>query len=68
MTARKDVMKIIHKIFGNMLFVACMVFMLWFTFSFAEIAYKNTFDNPEYNKYNCFIITKEVLENENVND
>lgn len=64
----KDVMKIIHKIFGNMLFVACMAFMLWFTLSFAEIAYKNTFENPQYSEYNCFIITMEVLENENVND
>ena len=56
------------KVFGNLLYVTCMAFMLWFTLSFAEIAYKNTFDKPQYSKYNCFIITMEVLENENVND
>ena len=56
------------KILGKALYLLCMVFMLWFTLSFAEIACKNTFENPNYNKYNCFIITMEVLENENVND
>lgn len=61
-------MKIIHKIFGNLLFVACMAFILWFTLSFVEIACKNTFENTNYSKYNCFIIMMEVLENENVND
>ena len=61
-------MKIIHKIFGNLLYVTCMAFMLWFTLGFAEIACKNTFENPTYSKYNCFMIAMEVLENENVND
>ena len=56
------------KILGKSLYLLCIVFMLWFTLSFAEIAYKNTFDKPQYSKYNCFIITMEVLENENVND
>ena len=56
------------KILGKSLYLLCMAFMLWFTLSFAEIAYKNTFDKPQYSKYNCFIITMEVLENENVND
>ena len=56
------------KVLGKSLYLLCMVFMLWFTLSFAEIACKNTFENPNYNKYNCFIITMEVLENENVND
>ena len=56
------------KVLGKALYLLCMVFILWFTLSFAEIAYKNTFDKPQYNKYNCFIITMEVLENENVND
>ena len=56
------------KILGKSLYLLCMAFMLWFTLSFAEIAYKNTFDKPEYSKYNCFVIMTEVLENENVND
>ena len=56
------------KVLGKSLYLLCMAFMLWFTLSFAEIACKNTFENPNYNKYNCFIITMEVLENENVND
>ena len=56
------------KVLGKSLYLLCVVFILWFTLSFAEIACKNTFENPNYNKYNCFIITMEVLENENVND
>ena len=56
------------KVLVKSLYLLCMAFMLWFTLSFAEIAYKNTFDKPQYSKYNCFIITMEVLENENVND
>ena len=56
------------KVLGKSLYLLCMTFMLWFTLSFAEIACKNTFENPEYSKYNCFVIMTEVLENENVND
>ena len=56
------------KILGKSLYLLCMAFMLWFTLSFAEIACNNTVENPTYSKYNCFIITMEVLENENVND
>ena len=56
------------KVLGKSLYLLCMAFMLWFTLGFVEIACKNTFENPTYSKYNCFIITMEVLENENVND
>ena len=56
------------KVLGKALYLLCMAFMLWFTLSFAEIACKNTFENPTYSKYNCFMIAMEVLENENVND
>ena len=61
-------MKIIHKIFGNLLYLFYVVSILWFTLSFIEIYYKNNYENPEYSKYNCFVIITEVLENENVND
>ena len=56
------------KVLGKALYLLCMAFMLWFTLGFAEIACKNTFENPTYSKYNCFMIAMEVLENENVND
>lgn len=51
-----------RKLIENLLFVVCMIYALWFTLSFLEIACKNTYKNPGYNEYNCFIITMEVLE------
>ena len=56
------------KVLGKSLYLLYVVFILWFTLSFIEIAYKNNYENPEYSKYNCFVIMTEVLENENVND
>ena len=56
------------KVLEKSLYLLCMAFILWFTLSFVEIACKNTFENTNYSKYNCFIITMEVLENENVDD
>ena len=50
------------KVLGKALYLLCMVFILWFTLSFLEIAHKNNYENPEYSKYNCFIIMTEVLE------
>ena len=56
------------KVLEKSLYLLYVVFILWFTLSFIEIAYKNNYENPEYSKYNCFVIMTEVLENENVND
>lgn len=51
-----------RKLIENLLFIICMIFLIWFTLSFLEIACKNTYKNPEHSEYNCFIIMTEVLE------
>ena len=50
------------------LYIISLTFMLWVVISYVEISLENNKERPQYSKYNCFIITMEVLENENVND
>ena len=56
------------KVLGKTLYILCLMFVLWVAISYVEITLENNKESPQYNKYNCFIITIEVLENENVND
>ena len=50
------------------LYILSLMFILWVVISYVEISLENNKERPQYSKYKCFIITMEVLENENVND
>ena len=56
------------KVLGKLLYLLYVVFILWVAISYVEITLENNKESPQYSEYNCFIITMEVLENENVND
>ena len=56
------------KVLGKTLYILSLMFVLWVVISYVEISLENNKERPQYSKYHCFIITMEVLENENVND
>lgn len=56
------------KVLGKTLYILSLMFILWVVISYIEISLENNKERPQYSEYNCFIITMEVLENENVDD
>ena len=49
------------KVIENVAFVLCIIFVVWFLFSFVEVDMKNLTENPIYSSWNFFEIFLKIL-------
>ena len=49
------------KVIENVAFVLCIIFAVWFLFSFVEVNMKNLTENPVYSSWNFFEIFLKIL-------
>lgn len=56
-----DIMNRIIKVIENVAFVLCIIFAVWFLFSFVEVNMKNLTENPVYSSWNFFEIFLKIL-------
>lgn len=49
------------KAIENVAFVLCIIFAVWFLFSFVEVNMKNLTENPVYSSWNFFEIFLKIL-------
>ena len=51
----------VKKIVENVMVILCVVFAIWFLFSFVEVNMKNLTENPVYSSWNFFEIFLKIL-------
>ena len=56
-----DIMNKVIKVIENVAFVLCIIFSVWFLFSFVEVNMKNLTENPVYSNWNFFEVFLKIL-------